>query len=233
MSPEAEFDQHAGGYAATLDESLQFLGESSAYFAQIKVELMLEATHRLLGSPEQRACLDVGCGIGVAEQFLVTQYGRVVGVDVSEKMLEQARKAVPQTEFVHFNGGRLPFEDGGFDVTFCYCVFHHVPLTSLPDFVSEMKRVTRPGGLVFTFDHNPLNPVTRYIVDKCPFDRDAHLLSMGRAVDYFERGGLQVVERAYYLFFPRVLRCLRPLERYLRWLPLGAQYYVAGRVPHS
>ena len=34
---------------------------------------------------------------------------------------------------------------------------------------------------------------------------------------------------AYRLFFPNILAALRPIERYLAWLPLGAQYYVVSK----
>jgi hypothetical protein len=37
------------------------------------------------------------------------------------------------------------------------------------------------------------------------------------------------VMQHYCVFFPRLLWRLRPLERYLTWLPLGAQYYVAAQ----
>ncbi len=41
---------------------------------------------------------------------------------------------------------------------------------------------------------------------------------------------LEIDESSYCLFFPQQLSALRPFEKYLRWLPIGGQYFVcAGR----
>ena len=50
----------------------------------------------------------------------------------------------------------------------------------LAGFVADMVRVTRPGGLVCVIEHNPLNPLTRLAVNRCPFDADAVLLRSGQ-----------------------------------------------------
>ena len=96
---------------------------------------------------------------------------------------------------------------------------------------AELARVVRPGGLVFVFEHNPWNPVTRAIVRDCPLDRDAVLLTAPETRGLLSRAGLEVVEQRYYLFFPRSLGFLRRFEPWLAWLPLGGQYYVAARKP--
>jgi SAM-dependent methyltransferase len=226
----ATFDEFSQNYTDKLDRDLHITGDNSAEFARIKVERMLDAVQRRLGGNlADLSCLDVGCGNGIASQFLRGRLRRVAGVDVSEGMLADGRARYPDVEFTAYDGQRLPYADGEFDVTFAYCVLHHVPPPQMAAFVADMKRVTSPRGLVFIFEHNPINPMTMYIVNRCPYDRDAHLLRMGQTTRFFERAGLDVIERAYYLFFPGPLKVLRPLERWLSWLPLGGQYYVAGR----
>ena len=49
----------------------------------------------------------------------------------------------------------------GEDATYATCVMHHVPRARWRLFASELGRVTRPGGTVLTFEHNPYNPLTR------------------------------------------------------------------------
>ena len=34
----------------------------------------------------------------------------------------------------------------------------------------------KPGGMLFVFEHNPLNPLTRHAVNTCVFDENAHLI---------------------------------------------------------
>lgn len=229
-APEAAaFDGFAGSYCDILDSDLKLAGEDTDLFARIKVERMLEVCRRELGPSSSLAFLDVGCGTGVAEPHLHPHAARVVGADISGKMVQAARQRCPEAEFVHHELAGLPFEDGSFDVTFCFCVLHHVPPDQRGAFVSEMHRVTRPGGLLFTFEHNPLNPVTRHIVNRCPFDHDAVLLWKQEACRLFTRARTHLVESKYYLFFPGPLKFLRPLEKALGWLPLGGQYYVVAR----
>jgi hypothetical protein len=62
-----------------------------------------------------------------------------------------------------------------------FCVLHHVPPTQWVGFLCEMRRVVRPDGLVCLIEHDPLNPLTKLVVARCEFDRDAVLLRAGRA----------------------------------------------------
>ena len=175
--------------------------------------------------------LDVGCGIGLAERSLASRVRTVVAGDVSAAMIEEARGLVPEVKFIHLPPRGLPFDDGAFDVQFCYCVYHHVPLHERRAMVAELARVVRPGGLLFVFEHNPYNPVTRKIVRDCPLDRDAVLLAPRETRDLLRGADLEVIEQRYYLFFPKLLGFLRRIEPWLGWLPLGGQYYVVARKP--
>ena len=68
--------------------------------------------------------LDVGCGTGRHSVRMAQEGAVVTGVDFSEGMLERARgkarEGGVEVEFVrHDIGGRLPFEDGAFDLVVC------------------------------------------------------------------------------------------------------------------
>ena len=56
----------------------------------------------------------------------------------------------------------------------------------------------------------------------------AHLIRAGELAERFKAAGWGQVEVRYHLFFPRVLARLRPMERYLAGVPLGAQYSVTA-----
>jgi hypothetical protein len=79
------------------------------------------------------------------------------------------------------------------------------------------------------FEHNPANPVTRWVVERCPFDHDAILLPPSETCDYARAAGLRVLRRDYIVFMPRPLAWLRPMEPWLAWLPAGAQYAMSAR----
>jgi hypothetical protein len=76
------------------------------------------------------------------------------------------------------------------------------------------------------FEHNPLNPLTRYVFEHCVFDRDAEMIPRNKLIEEAAGAGLSVRNKEYTLFFPKPLAAFRPLERWLGWLPLGAQYYL-------
>ena len=89
--------------------------------------------------------------------------------------------------------------------------------------------MTRPGGLVAIFEHNPWNPLTRKAVAGCEFDRDAILLRRTESERLLRDAGLTGVEGSYILYFTRESERLQRIERLLGRLPLGAQYVVSAR----
>jgi hypothetical protein len=92
-----------------------------------------------------------------------------------------------------------------------------------------MARVTRPGGVVAIFEHNPWNPLTRKAVAGCEFDRDAVLVTRREAERLLRGSGLADVEGSYIVFFPRESPWLQRIEGLLGRVPLGAQHVVSGR----
>jgi len=68
---------------------------------------------RVFGAPGKRPLLDVACGTGEHAQALTEEGYAVIGLDVSEAMLEKAREAFPDLPLVGADMARLPFGDGG------------------------------------------------------------------------------------------------------------------------
>jgi hypothetical protein len=66
-------------------------------------------------------------------------------------------------------------------------------------------------------------------VSNCEFDDDAILLSRRESVSLLRDAGMRGASVDYIVFFPKFLSILRPLERHLGWLPLGAQYVAHAR----
>ncbi|KAI9858725.1 MAG: hypothetical protein M1813_007357 [Trichoglossum hirsutum] len=101
--------------------------------------------------------LDVGCGPGTitADLAALVPEGRVTGLEHAPEVLEQARSAAAARALdnIHFVVGdvhALDFPDGTFDVVHAHQVLQHVgdPIHAL----REMRRVTRPGGIVAVRD---------------------------------------------------------------------------------
>jgi SAM-dependent methyltransferase len=221
----SEFDRYGGGeYERALERAISIGGQDASFYNEVKAKRLVELTRRRVGDPATLAVLDVGAGIGLVDEHLTSEFRRVVGLDVSQQMVERAAERNPEAEYVTYDGMTFPFENGSFDVVFASCVFHHVSPDERAGLAAEMARVARPGGLVTILEHNPWNPATRLVVSRCEFDEDATLLSRGESERLLAAAGLAPAEHAYILFFP----FRNDFERRLARLPLGAQYYVAS-----
>jgi hypothetical protein len=92
-----------------------------------------------------------------------------------------------------------------------------------------MKRVVKPDGGVFIFEHNPFNPLTRYVVSHNELDHGVTLLSGGRLRKLMLEAGLRVPLTENILFTPFSQRFFTQLDKVLTWCPLGAQYFTFAR----
>ena len=179
----AEFDEYAGQYENSVDQSVSFTGRDAAFFARRKVEILEDIVRPALGSLQGLNLLDVGCGTGTTDRYLAPRVRTLHGVDISEEMLAKAERNVPRARYSHYDGKNLPFEEGTFDVVVAICVLHHVPVPMRRELVRDMVRVVRPRGVVAVFEHNPFNPLTRHAVNTCELDEDAVLLPSSEAAD--------------------------------------------------
>jgi SAM-dependent methyltransferase len=223
----AEFDKFADEYLATHAVNIRISGEDPDYFARYKID---EVSRRWAASRplEPTAILDFGTGIGNSLPFLAKAFpsAKVTGLDVSEKSLSVAERRFPGiAELVRYDGGDIPLAAGRFDLIFSSCVFHHIEADLHVRLFKQLKRLLRPGGMMTIFEHNPLNPVTRHIVATCPFDENAVLISSGELKRRQTEAGFGKIDVSYTGFFPGALSALRPLERFMTALPVGAQYY--------
>jgi SAM-dependent methyltransferase len=226
---QTDYDRYRDRYRRDLDSAVSFSGASHDFFTGAKAEELLRLARLHLGDTEQLDALDVGCGIGLTDRHLAGRFRSLTGTDVSPGVLETATRENPGVTYELAERGRLPFGDGAVDLAFAVCVVQVVPSAERPRFIAELSRVTRPGGLVVVFEHNPFNPLTRLVVRRCEFGEDAHMLGMREAERLLRKNGVATVDRGFLLLFasrrPRILA----VERAVRRLPLGAQYYLAGR----
>ncbi len=224
-----DYDAYGDRYEADLDRAVRFSGRSHKFFAQAKADELVRLAQRHLDDAAYADALDVGCGVGLTDRFLHGMFRSVTGVDVSPGVLERAARTNPWARYHIYGGTTLPFDAGTFDLTFAVCVVQVLQPSERLGFLAELRRVTRRGGLVVVFEHNPLNPLTRLAVRRCTFGHDAEMLSADELGHLFASAGLAVTERRFILLFPTRRTPLRELEHALGRLPLGAQYYLAGR----
>lgn len=219
-----EFDQFAGNYKRVLDQSVAVSGEDSAYFAEYKARYLA----RILPRDFRGTVLDFGCGVGLLSGFLKRHLpgARVDGYDVSQQSIGRVDPGLTREGTFTSDFGRL---GGPYDLVVVANVLHHIPREERAPTIGKLATLLARHGQLAVFEHNPLNPVTRWAVDHCPFDQDAVLLGRSEALSCLRDASLEVLRREYIVFMPRLLAWLRPLEPWLAWLPVGAQYVVLGQ----
>jgi ubiquinone/menaquinone biosynthesis C-methylase UbiE len=73
----------------------------------------------------------------------------VVGSDLAEKLLDLAKKAHPDIEFVLADMRNLPFSDESFRAIWASAVLHHVEKNEMPSVLKEFWRVLAPKGVLY------------------------------------------------------------------------------------
>jgi SAM-dependent methyltransferase len=223
-----DFDEFAADYSQQVDKVVAFSGQTQDFFLDAKARQIEEAIAKRFEEPCALRALEVGCGTGLMQRRLRARIARLWGIDSSLGSLAQAGNTGSRAKLVAADGRRVPFADGSFDLVFAVCVLHHVLPGERNALVGEMARLTRPGGLVAIWEHNPWNPLTRRVVAQCPFDRDAVLLSLVETRRLLRRAGLSRVWSRSSLFFPWRGRLWERAERLLAQVPLGAQFVAYG-----
>jgi ubiquinone/menaquinone biosynthesis C-methylase UbiE len=224
----SEFDKFAESYRDMHTKSIAASGENPEYFADYKIRDVAREV-QAAGLPADLKVLDFGCGIGGSIPYFRQHLpdADLIGIDVSQKSLDIAEERFPgAATYMAFDGKILPFADQTFDVIFTACVFHHIPEDQHEPLLGEIRRVLKPNGQFFIFEHNPRNPLTLAAVNNCPFDENAVLIDACLMLKRIRAAGFGQMRPVYRIFFPRILRSLRFLEPMLTWVPFGAQYYV-------
>jgi ubiquinone/menaquinone biosynthesis C-methylase UbiE len=176
--------------------------------------------------PRGRA-LDVGCGTGTLAARLAAEGYDVSGVDPSAGMLEVLRDRHPELEAVVASGIALPFDEDTFDLVFCVAVMHHVAdPADVRHTLAEMVRVSRPGGRVLVWDHNPRNPYWGRLMARVPQDTgEERLISEEEVVGGLRAAGAQILASRQLGIVPdfvpaRALPAAARLERLFEATPL-------------
>jgi len=92
-----------------------------------------------------RIC-DLGCGPGQVAAYLHARGRDVVGVDLSDGMVEQAQRLYPSIPFVQADMRSLPFDDASLAGIIAFYSLIHIPPAEMPATALELRRVLRPDG---------------------------------------------------------------------------------------
>lgn len=215
-----DFDDYSDSYDSLMSKHLAGYGDLD-YLGKSKVKLVRKI---LDGYNEPLNILDFGCGTGRNLHHLKSFFpeAKLYAFDISKSSLDHARQNNPGVYTI--DESAIDSYSNFFDIIFISGVFHHVEKGLREDVVKRLERILDDHGSVTVFEHNPLNPVTRFVVRDCPFDRDADLITKNKLCNLFIAQGFRRLAHGYTLFVPPKLKAFDFIEDFLHPLPLGAQY---------
>lgn len=108
--------------------------------------------------PADSSVLDLGCGAGRTTIYIFENGCNVIGVDISDSLIDQARKNFPEIDFRVMDARSLNFKDSSFDAVFFSFngIDNLTSLTERKKVMEEVRRVLRPGGFFIYSSHNSL-----------------------------------------------------------------------------
>ncbi|GAA1757184.1 class I SAM-dependent methyltransferase [Streptomonospora arabica] len=191
----------------------EFLASGSA-----EIDAALRHLDELGLRPGRERALDFGCGAGRLSNALAACFERVVGVDIAEPMLAEARRLDRSGGRIDFRLNDRPdlaaFGDDSFDLVYTDLVLQHLPPELAEGYLREFARVLRPGGamvvgvpdrerptfkgLAFRFAPWPLIRVAQRRLLGYPAPMRMHPLPRARLAAVLAKSGARVADSVEY-----------------------------------
>ena len=107
-------------------------------------------------NPTNKSVLDVATGTGSLAIALGSKAKNVVGIDLSSKMLDVARKKVrtDNISFFQMDASKMDFPDNEFDIVTISLGLHDMPLEIRTSVLDEVKRVLKKDGKLYVFEYD-------------------------------------------------------------------------------
>lgn len=99
--------------------------------------------------PSSARILDAGCGPGRDCEYFVKQGLMVIGVDLSIKLLDIAKKRVPKASFLKQDLRMLDFPLSSFDGIWACASLHHLKRDEVPNVLQRFNQLLKSGGILF------------------------------------------------------------------------------------
>lgn len=114
--------------------------------------------------------LEIGCGTGAYTKQIAKKLPKsnIFGLDISENIIKLAKnkcKKYKNTRFIVKSAYHTGFKSNTFDAVCGFYVLHHLEVAGVE---KEISRILKPGGIVFFYEPNILNPIV-YLIKKYQF----------------------------------------------------------------
>ena len=221
IDKSVNFDDFSSNYEDKILKSFGNIDSNVSYYHSGKAKI---AKRELTFNPDK--ILDFGCGIGSMLKFLKENfnYSKFYAYDESSKSLEHVKTKYPDVNCI-YNLNTIE----KFDLIVLSNVIHHVKSGERNNLFKKIYNLLDDNGSLLIYEHNPYKPITLKVVANCEFDIDAELINKKNLIKLCNENNFKLQKSGYIHFFPSKLKFFFNLERYLKWLFLGAQYFCIFR----
>lgn len=221
LKTKVDFDNYVENYDKILADGTDFFTSDTDYFAKYKIAI---AKRIIKFVPD--SILEFGCGTGRNLKFTEEAFpsAKIFGYDISRESVEYAKLRTNKVQYLH----QLDVT-AKYDLILMIGVLHHIAPDERTNILNLVCSMLNQTGELLVFEHNPFNPVTKYIVRNCQYDTDAVLLSARETHCLLKTAGFKDARTRYTLFTPPSIGRIFDIDRYLTWLPLGGQYCILAK----
>ncbi len=147
------------------DRASPEFGEKASNYFNYFAERLVEFGHLTKNEKVLDAATGKGAILSAAARILEPP-ARIVGIDISTKMLQEAKKRVPSwVELMQMDAEHLTFSDHSFDVVFCAFAIYFFP--NVQAVLAEFKRVLKPRGRLVVSSFGPRHPLFDWTYQRC------------------------------------------------------------------
>jgi ubiquinone/menaquinone biosynthesis C-methylase UbiE len=147
-------------------------------------------------------CCDLGCGPGHVAAYLHERGVEIFGIDLSQGMVEQARRLNPGIEFQQGDMRALELGDDGLGAIIAFYSIIHIERREVTTVLHEFRRVLQNGGLLFLSFHLGEETLHRDELFGKEVSLDFHFFARQEMEDYLLEAGFAIeatLERAPYV----------------------------------
>jgi ubiquinone/menaquinone biosynthesis C-methylase UbiE len=162
---------------------------------------LLDEINKFVSLLRGKRVLDAGTGPGRDATILAKRGCEVIGIDASEEFIKLATELEPEVLFINMDILNLRFDNEYFDGVWCCAVLSHFKKEDFPQTISELSRVLKPGGILFTTVKMGIGEGFQLEEEFSNYLRFTSYFSEPEMKTYLEAGNLYVMES--YLFNER------------------------------
>lgn len=151
--------------------------------------------------PQGGSVLDVGCGSGVKSKYLVERGCKVIGIDISDGLLDIARREVPAAEFRELSMTDLDSMAETFDGVFAQASLLHIPKKEAGEVVQKLAGRLVPGGLLYIAVKEVRSDKSEESIERendygYEYERFFSYFTLAELEQYLRDAGLEVVSKS-------------------------------------